>query len=257
MQKLAFACLWLSWACFLFLPTELRTKRCPPKLGPLKGSAEYRLENGFKVLLVQDMSQPKVTVNCTVFVGSRHEGYGETGMAHLLEHMLFKGTDLHPKISDALRDRGAEFNGSTGRDRTNYYETLTASDDNLEFAIGLEADRLINSKILPEHLETEFAVVASEFEMGENNSSNVLTQRIFSASFLWHNYGNAIIGNRSDFERVPASSLRVFYRKYYRPDNAMLIVAGSFDEARTLDLHSEVLWPNREAKVQSIRRRTP
>lgn len=223
--------------------------KMPTKIGTIEGIAEYRLENGLKVLLVQDMSQPKVTVNCTVFVGSRHEGYGETGMAHLLEHMLFKGTDLHPKISDALRDRGAEFNGSTGRDRTNYYETLTASDENLEFAIRLEADRLINSKILPEHLETEFTVVGSEFEMGENNSANVLTQRIFSASFLWHNYGNAIIGNRSDFERVPATSLRVFYRKHYRPDNAILIVAGSFDEARTLGFIQKYFGPIEKPKV--------
>jgi len=222
--------------------------KMPTKIGTIEGIAEYRLENGLKVLLVQDMSQPKVTVNCTIFVGSRHEGYGETGMAHLLEHMLFKGTDLHPKISDALRDRGAEFNGSTGRDRTNYYETLTASDDNLEFAIRLEADRLINSKILPEHLETEFAIVGSEFEMGENNSANVLTQRIFSASFLWHNYGNAIIGNRSDFEKVPANSLRVFYRKHYRPDNAMLIVAGSFDEAKTLGYIQRYFGPIEKPK---------
>src|SRR5947208_3980644 len=98
-----------------------------------------------RVLLYPDSFSNKVTVNLTVFVGSRHEGYGEAGMAHLLEHMVFKGTPSHPNISQALQERGAQFNGSTSSDRTNYFETLPASDDNLEFAIALEADRLVHS----------------------------------------------------------------------------------------------------------------
>ena len=210
-------------------------EKMPIKTGSVEGINEYALENGLKILLFADKSQPKITVNCTVFVGSRHEGYGETGMAHLLEHMLFKGTALHPKIPDALRDRGASFNGTTWLDRTNYYETLTASDDNLEFAIRLEADRLVNSKILNEDLQNEFTVVRSEFERGENNPIRVLQQRMFSAAYQWHNYGNSTIGNRSDIERVPIDSLRAFYRKYYRPDNAMLVIAGSFDEKQALE----------------------
>lgn len=209
--------------------------KMPIKIGSVEGMNEYALDNGLKVLLFADKSQPKVTVNCTVFVGSRHEGYGETGMAHLLEHMLFKGTELHPKIPDALRDRGASFNGTTWLDRTNYYETLTASDENLEFAIRLEADRLVNSKILNEDLQNEFTVVRSEFERGENNPIRVLQQRMFSAAYQWHNYGNSTIGNRSDIERVPIDSLRAFYRKFYRPDNAMLVIAGSFDEKKALE----------------------
>ena len=209
--------------------------KMPIKIGSVEGMNEYALDNGLKILLFVDKSQPKVTVNSTVFVGSRHEGYGETGMAHLLEHMLFKGTELHPKIPDALRDRGASFNGTTWLDRTNYYETLTASDENLEFAIRLEADRLMNSSIRNEDLQSEFTVVRSEFERGENNPIRVLQQRMFSAAYQWHNYGNSTIGNRSDIERVPIDSLRAFYRKYYRPDNAMLVIAGSFDEKKALE----------------------
>jgi zinc protease len=210
--------------------------KMPAKIGTIEGVSEYLLDNGLKLLLIEDRSQPKVTVNCTVFVGARHDGYGESGMAHLLEHMLFKGTELHPRIADALNDRGADFNGSTGQDQTRYYETLTASDDNLEFAIRLEADRLINSKLLKEHLQTEATVVRSEFEMVESNPQSVLEQRLFSAAYLWHNYNKSIIGNKSDIESISIESLRGFYKKYYRPDNAMVIIAGNFDEGKTIAL---------------------
>lgn len=211
----------------------------PTKVTTVEGITEYSLDNGLRILLFQDRSQPKVTVNCTIFVGSRHEGYGESGMAHLLEHMLFKGTELHSDIPKQLKDRGAEYNGTTWLDRTNYFETLPASDENLEFAIRLEADRLVNSKIRNEDLQSEFSVVRSEFERGENSNVRVLQQRMASVCYQWHNYGKSTIGNRSDIERVPIDSLRAFYRKYYRPDNAMLIVAGNFDEEKTLNWITE------------------
>ncbi len=207
----------------------------PEKIASVEGITEYRLANGLRVLLFQDNSQPKVTVNSTIFVGSRHEGYGEAGMAHLLEHMLFKGTALNPDIPKALKDRGANFNGTTWLDRTNYYETLPSSNENLEFAIRLEADRLVNSNMRGEDLISEFSVVRSEFELGENSPQEVLQQRMFSAAFQWHNYGKSTIGNRSDIELVSIESLRNFYRKYYRVDNAMLIVAGDFDSEKALE----------------------
>ena len=111
-----------------------------------------------------------------------------------------------------------------------------ASDDNLEFAIQLEADRMVNSPIKAEDLATEFSVVRNEFEMGENSPERVLSQRMAAVAYEWHNYGKSTIGNRTDIERVPADSLRAFYKKFYQPDNAMLVVAGKFDEAKALDL---------------------
>ena len=196
--------------------------------------SEYRLPNGLRILLYPDQSTTKVTVNCTVFVGSRHEGYGETGMAHLLEHMVFKGTPKHPDIPKALKDRGAVFNGTTWVDRTNYYETLNSEKDNLEFAIALEADRLVNSPIRREDLISEMTVVRNEFERGENSPERILGQRMMSVAFEWHNYGKSTIGNRTDIERVPVDRLRSFYKKYYRPDNCMVIVAGKFESDRAL-----------------------
>lgn len=209
--------------------TQTATTDGPMKINEIEGIAEYRLENGVRVLLFPDDSKDVVTVNMTVFVGSRHEGYGEAGMAHLLEHMLFKGTPEHPNVPKALQDRGANFNGTTWLDRTNYYETLPATESNLEFAIRLEADRLVNSFIRGEDLVSEMTVVRNEFERGENSPIGVLMQRMQAAAYEWHNYGKSTIGNRSDIERVPIVALRRFYKKYYRPDNVMVIVAGKFD----------------------------
>jgi zinc protease len=207
----------------------------PKKVTSVEGITEYRLDNGLRVLLFPDATRPKVTVNLTVLVGSRHEGYGETGMAHLLEHMLFKPTPAHPDIPGAMKERGAQFNGSTWLDRTNYYETLSASDQNLEFAIRLEADRMINSPIKAEDLATEFSVVRNEFEAGENSPERVLSQRMMAVAYEWHNYGKSTIGNRSDIERVPVDNLRAFYKRFYQPDNAVLVVAGQFDEKKALE----------------------
>ncbi len=200
----------------------------------VEGITEFRLDNGLQVLLFPDPSKPQVTVNLTVFVGSRHEGYGEAGMAHLLEHMVFKGTPNHPEVPRVLKEHGADFNGTTWLDRTNYYETLPASDENLEFALRLEADRMVNSFIKAEDLASEMTVVRNEFERGENSPSRILDQRMWSSAFEWHNYGKSTIGNRADIERVPVDNLRRFYKKYYQPDNAVVILSGQFDPVKAL-----------------------
>jgi zinc protease len=216
----------------------------PPELiTSVEGITEYRLDNGLQVLLFPDPSKPRVTVNLTVFVGSRHEGYGEAGMAHLLEHMLFKGTPDHPQVPRVLKDHGAEFNGTTWLDRTNYYETLPATPENLEFAIRLEADRMVNSYVKGEDLASEMTVVRNEFERGENSPSRILSQRLFSSAYEWHNYGKSTIGNRADIERVPIENLQRFYRKYYQPDNAMLIIAGQFEAESALELITKYFGP--------------
>jgi zinc protease len=200
------------------------------------GIDEYVLPNGLRVLLVPDGTQATVTVNMTYFVGSLHEGYGETGMAHLLEHMTFKGTPTHHNILKLVDSRGGHGNGTTWNDRTNYYETLAANDDNLDWALGLEADRMLHCTIAEDELKTEFSVVRNEFEMGENDPRGVLDERMTSTAYLWHNYGKSTIGSRADIERVPVVALRAFYSKYYQPDNAMLVVSGKVQEAATLAL---------------------
>lgn len=201
-----------------------------------QGIDEFILDNGLVVLLFQDDSQANVTVNLTYLVGSRHEGRGEAGMAHLLEHMLFRGTTNCRDVKGVLQDHGAHFNASTWFDRTNYYESLTPTVENLDFALGLEADRMINSLILQSDLESEMTVVRNEFEMGENNPVHVLHDQLMSAAYRWHNYGKTTIGNRSDIERVPALTLKKFYEHYYQPDNAVLLIAGQFNKDEALKL---------------------
>ncbi len=211
----------------------------PKQTASVEGITEYMLDNGLKVLLFQDNSSQTITVNITYKVGSRHEGYGEKGMAHLLEHLVFKGTPNHPDIPKELTAHGARPNGTTWYDRTNYFETFNATDENLEWALDLEADRMVNSYIAKKDLDSEFSVVRNEFESGENSPTGVLMQKVISSAFLWHNYGQSTIGNKSDIERVPIDNLKAFYKKYYRPDNAVLMVTGKFDTEKTLALIEE------------------
>ncbi|HEY3836059.1 MAG TPA: pitrilysin family protein [Bryobacteraceae bacterium] len=209
------------------------------KMASMGGITEYDFPNGLRVLLFPDGSNPKVTVNMTYLVGSRHEGYGESGMAHLLEHLNFILTTKGRDIKKELTSHGAVWNGSTSDDRTNYYETFIATDENLRWALGLEADRMVNMRMEKTLLDTEMTVVRNEFERGENSPQRVLTERVASSAFLWHNYGKSTIGSREDIERVPIDRLVAFYRKYYQPDNAVLAIAGKIDEAKTLQMVME------------------
>ena len=209
----------------------------------VEGITEYRLANGLKVLLFPDASKPTITVNVTYLVGSRHENYGETGMAHLLEHLMFKGTPNHPAITRDFTTRGMRMNGTTWLDRTNYFELFQASDDNLKWAIDMEADRMINSFIARKDLDSEMTVVRNEFEMGENSPFSVMLKRMQSVAFDWHSYGKSTIGNRSDIENVKIANLQAFYRTYYQPDNAVLLIAGKFDTAKTLQWIAHAFGP--------------
>ncbi len=205
--------------------------------GPtVEGITEYSLPNGFRVILVPEQAASTVTVNLTVLVGSRSEGYGEKGMAHLLEHMLFKGSPKYKDPKKELGLRGGRFNGTTSEDRTNYFETMPATDANLEFGIRFEAERMVNSFVDKKDLETEMTVVRNEFERSENSGGFVLRSRVRAAALPWHNYGRAVIGIKADIERVPVENLKAFYKRYYQPDNAVLVVSCKFDEAKAFKL---------------------
>jgi zinc protease len=222
---------------------SLQAQPAPRLVTSVEGIKEYELTNGLHTLLIPDASQTNIVVNIVYKVGSRHEGYGESGMAHLLEHMLFKQCGKFTDIKKAIADKGAFANGTTWYDRTNYYEILSASDDNLRWALDMEADRMVNSKMLTEELQKEFSVVRNEFEIGENSPSGVLNERVLSAMYLWHNYGKSTIGSKEDIERVKADNLKTFYKKYYQPDNAVLVIAGKFDEQKALAAVQEFFGP--------------
>jgi len=212
--------------------------------GPtIEGVTEYTLPNGLKVLLFPDATQPKTTVNVTYLVGSHMENYGETGMAHLLEHLMFKGTATRGNIMTELGKRGMDFNGSTWFDRTNYHETFPVSPESLEWSLAMEADRMVHSRIARSDLDSEMTVVRNEMESGENNPHSILIQRMLASAFEWHNYGKEPIGARTDVERVNIERLQAFYRMYYQPDNAVLIVAGAFDRDAALRAIAKYFGP--------------
>lgn len=224
-----------------YVPVSLATTPPPEpqQVTSVEGVSEYVLKNGLRVLLAPDASRPSITVNMTYLVGSRHENYGETGMAHLLEHMLFRGT---PTLRNALGEfsrRGLSANGTTNADRTNYYASFAADAETLDWYLRWQADVMVNALILREDLDAEMTVVRNEMERGENSPFQMLMQKTLSAAYQWHNYGNSTIGARSDVENVDIEQLRAFYRTYYQPDNAVLIVTGKFDEAATLKVINE------------------
>jgi len=167
----------LKLLAVLTLAVSAVCQTLPPgvqKKASVGGITEYEYPNGLRVLLYPDPANPKVTVNMIVQVGSRHEGYGETGMAHLLEHMDFIETNDGRQIKNEIVAHGAVWNGTTSEDRTNYYETVTATDENLRWALDLEAARLVNVKITKPLLDVEMTVVRNEFERGENSPQRVL-----------------------------------------------------------------------------------
>ena len=234
----------VSTFCVVFFATSLIAQTLPSgieKKASLGGVTEYDYPNGLRVLLYPDQASPKVTINITYLVGSRHEGYGETGMAHLLEHMNFIETTNGRQMKTEIVNHGAAWNGSTSEDRTNYYETVTATDDNLKWALGLEADRMVNVKMAKELLDTEMTVVRNEFERGENSPARILDERVSSTAYLWHNYGKSTIGSREDLEHVPIDRLAAFYKKFYQPDNAVLVLSGKLDETKALAFVAETI----------------
>jgi zinc protease len=221
-------------AVALLVPTLALAQLKP--VTSVEGIAEYRLPNGLQVLLAPDDSKPTTTVNLTFRVGSRHENYGETGMAHLLEHLLFKGTPRHPTIWAEFTKRGLQANGTTGYDRTNYFASFATNEANLAWYLDWLADAMTHSFIAKKDLDSEMTVVRNEMERGENEPGRILFERTLATMYQWHNYGKSTIGARSDVEGVDIGRLQAFYRQYYQPDNATLIVSGAFDPTRVLAL---------------------
>jgi zinc protease len=199
---------------------------------------EYSLPNGLQVLLLRDTQRPAMSVNITYRVGSRHEGLGEYGAAHLLEHMLFKpsGPGTPPRYNDAktsMQALGMRWNGTTSYDRTNYFAHFVTDDgklpERLDFMMGWLAAMMTQARFTTDDLKSEMTVVRNEFERGDNEAGRILGDRMRSSAYTTHGYGHPVIGTRADIENVPHERLVAFYKLHYRPDNATLIVAGDFN----------------------------
>jgi len=206
----------------------------------LGGIDEYRLDsNGLDVLIKPDHSAPVVTFNVTYHVGSRNEVTGTTGATHILEHMMFKGSEHYNdpagnSIKQYLEKVGAGFNATTSEDRTNYYGTLGR--DSLEGYIAIEADRMRNLWLRDSDRQAEMTVVRNEYERGENDPGNALMKEVTAVAYLAQPYHHSTIGWRSDIEKVPTAKLRDFYDTFYWPNNATVTIVGDVDPAKALGL---------------------
>lgn len=207
------------------------------------GFSAYRLDNGFRILLVPFPAAATTRVELLVKAGSKLEGYGETGSAHLLEHMLFKRAGRHGDLKQALNALGATWNGTTNADRTNYFSTVPAVPDKVDALIRLEADRFLRPGYTAADLASEMSVVRNELERNDNEPASVLRRALQRQSFFWHGYGRPTLGARSDIESIPVARLEAFRKRYYRPDNAVLIVSGKFDATRVLRVAAAAFGP--------------
>ncbi|HEX8237141.1 MAG TPA: pitrilysin family protein [Abditibacteriaceae bacterium] len=200
----------------------------------LNGIRETRLPNGLTVLTKEVHTAPVVYFSVWFKVGSANEQLGQTGMSHLLEHMLFKGTTTRKpgEISATLQQNGAEFNATTSFDRTNYFATLAS--DRLELAMQIESDRMVNSLFDPAEHQKEMTVVRSEYEGGENNPGSALTKAVRLTAHQVHPYRWTTIGFRSDIENISRDEMYAYYKKYYVPNNATIVMVGDFDTASAL-----------------------
>jgi zinc protease len=202
------------------------------------GIDEYRLDaNGLRILLRPVKAAPVVTFMVTYHVGSRNEVTGTTGATHLLEHLMFKGTEKFDRSKgtgfDQLLERvGAETNATTWLDRTNYFATVPSNA--FPLLVEVEADRMRNLALREEDRRPEMTVVRNEFERGENNPASALEKEIWSSAFMAHPYHHDTIGWRSDIEKVPNAKLRAFYDTFYWPNNATATVIGDFQPAEAL-----------------------
>jgi zinc protease len=191
------------------------------------------LANGLQVILKEIHTAPLVSSWLWYRVGSRNEVEGTTGMSHWVEHMLFKGSRRFPKGSIMrLVDRfGGEVNAMTSRDYTAYYETLPS--DQVGLALEIESDRMDSAAFDPAETEAERTVIIAEREGGENEPSFMLREALTAASFQVHPYHHQVVGWKSDLEVITRDELYAHYRRYYRPNNAVLVIAG--------DIQSELL----------------
>ena len=194
---------------------------------------EKVLPNGLKVLLKEEHKAPVVTFQVWYKVGSRNEKLGTTGMSHLLEHMMFKGTKKHgPKtFSQTVQRNGGNDNAFTAKDYTAYFETFAA--DRIAISLDLESDRMQNLLIDPNEFEPERKVVMEERRMRtDDDPTATMVEEMTAAAFIAHPYEWPVIGWMADIGNITRDELYNHYRMYYAPNNATIVVVGDFNTGK-------------------------
>jgi zinc protease len=213
----------LLLALVVLLPAT-RSRGADSASDPLLAST---LDNGLRVLVLEDHRNPIVSVQVWYRVGSRNEQRGATGLAHFLEHMMFKGTKAHPRgaFSELVERNGGRNNAFTTQDVTSYYVNIAA--DRVDLILDLEADRMRNLTLDPKDIDSERQVVTEERRTRtEDDPAGFLGEAVSAIAFKAHPYGQPIVGWMEDLARITPTQLRAFYDTYYEPGNALLVVAG-------------------------------
>ncbi len=196
---------------------------------------EITLENGLKVFLLENHKSPAVTFQVWYHVGSRNELDGKSGLSHFLEHMMFKGTakitpEEHSRI---IAKNGGRYNAFTSQDTTVYFATM--SREKIRIAIELEADRMVNARMDGEYFEREKAVVIEERRLRtEDNPTQALAEVTGAVAYMIHPYRRPVIGWMQDLRNLNLQDLKSYYRTYYSPNNAFVVVVGDFEKSEIL-----------------------
>ena len=225
----------------------------------MEGVTEYRLNNGLQVLLAPNDLHTRSYAHLVVKAGSAVEGFGEGGMAHLLEHMVFRGTPTTRDPMKEFSDRALSYNGTTNFDSTDYFASMNPDAENLRWYLGWLADAMVNSFIAKQDLDREMSVVRNEFELSATYPDRAVYDAGMALAFPNHGYGRPVIGIQSNIENINIERLQAFYKTWYRPDNMVLVVAGRFDAAAVLAHSQSVFGPltNPSAPLPSVYTREP
>ncbi len=202
--------------------------------------SEYALDNGLKVLLIEDHKAPVATFQIWYKVGARNEPAGKTGISHLLEHMMFKGTPDYgsKEFSKIIKKNGGTDNAYTTKNYTMYYQDLIS--DRIHLSIVMEADRMVNLVLDPKEVIAERDVVKEERRLRyEDDPQSTLFEEVNATAFKAHPYHNPVIGWMSDISSIERESLNDYYKKYYSPDNAVIVVAGDINPDSVMKMIEE------------------
>jgi len=194
------------------------------------------LDNGLRVLLLEDHRSPIVSFQVWYRVGSRNEERGRTGIAHFLEHMLFKGTPKYGRgqFARLIEQNGGQDNAFTSQDVTSYYVNITA--DKLDLVVDLEADRMVNALLDAKEIDSERQVVIEERRTRtEDDPNGFLGEEVSALAFRGHPYGQPVIGWMEDIKRITPEEIRAFYKTYYQPNNALVVAVGAFKAPELMD----------------------
>lgn len=223
-------CLVLGLLAFVLLSA----RAAPEPVRQLGAFQEYRLSNGLQLLLMPQAAHPSTLVTLSYRVGSRHEGPGEGGMAHLLEHVTFRGTQRFPDLAAEFQRLQVRFNGTTSKDRTNYQASMAPDPATLEQVLAIEAERMTAARLLEPDFLKEKPIVLNEMGLRTAPLNALLAQAAQRTLFRQHPYGRPVIGTAAEIEGLSLERLQAFYRRHYRPDNALLMIAGRFEPAAAL-----------------------